>query len=508
MRRRPPWGRLAATLLLGTACNSTHQGPAEVTTVLSTVPVDGATQVEPDTAILLELEVGTHGLQPGTITIHDGGNELRGTLIRVGESARWQWQPEQELPRGNRIHVRSLAQGEVASFTVREAVQREVFELPGEFPAGALSWPNGRRAVVMTSGRVFEVTAGALVERFVTVSPLAWTFGDGGFIHNELDTSSGTAINYCVRGDLDGMSERIATPHAREVSSIDSRGDAVLLVPNTVGSPAEHGIWRLMHDASTFELAGPLDLAAPDDAPGIAGAGEVSIAYLAAGEARFSRFAMGDLVGEHYTIAAATTAPRHAVDITGGAVIACTRAGDAPDGLRYSLHLARYEPATGVREVAADAGAWPAPSGSSAVASVRRVQIGAGGSAMILVDVIAGGYVSMTESDLVRLEADDRLGEVENYATRFAGLDSYRMNVSPGRCEMQVLSPGFEGLSLVLGRSRPGETYEPPHTAFVIAPSSQVLSSWCFAFDDSGRGVIATAELVWPGERMRIARFD
>lgn len=475
--------------------------------MLSTVPVDGATQVEPDTAILLELEVGTDGLQPGTITIRDGGNELRGTLTRVGESARWQWQPDQELPRGNRIFVRSLAQGEVASFTVREAVQREVFELPGEFPAGALSWPNGRRAVVMASGRVFEVTAGALVERFVTVSPLAWTFGDGGFVYNELD-SSGTAINYCVRGDLDGASERVTTPHAREVSSIDSRGDAVLLVPNTVGSPAEHGIWRLMHDAFAFELAGPLELDDPDAAPQIDGSGAVSLAYAAAGELRFARFAPGDLAGERYELATTTAAPRHAVGIGGGGVIAWTEATSEAAGIRHVLHLARYEPGAGVRVVSAEAGTWttPLPTSTPGFADVRSVHVGDGGSAVIAVAVSQGG--SSTAADFVRLEPDDTVSDAENYAIEFAGLDSYLTHWSPGRCEMRVLSPGFEGLSLDLARSRPGEAYEPPATVYTIAPPYEGIATWFFSFDDCGRSVIATTESISPGVIARIARFD
>lgn len=241
---------LSILFLAGCSRGGGSPPPTSVTTVVATTPADGDVDVEPTTPITILLSPESGGLGPADVEVSDGGNRLPGTLRQVGSSAQWLWTPEFELPRRSTISV-SVQSQDAASFTVREYVQEAVFELPGEEVGFALSWSNGRRALVTASGRCFEVTSTGLVERFVCVQPGARAFGDGDFIC-EL-TEAG--VHYCLRGNLDGTVDRVATPFDLPIGESNIHGDVVVFVPTTLGAPSDWGLWRLMHGDSAFALA-------------------------------------------------------------------------------------------------------------------------------------------------------------------------------------------------------------------------------------------------------------
>lgn len=98
-------------------------------------------------------------------------------------------------------------------------------QLADEEALAAFSWPNGRRAVLTRSGRVFEVVAPSWVERFVPLSRFAFTYGDGDFIMFENDGGAW----YCVRGNLDGSFDRVPPPGGALPGPHNTRGDLVAL---------------------------------------------------------------------------------------------------------------------------------------------------------------------------------------------------------------------------------------------------------------------------------------
>lgn len=490
---------LSLTCVVLSACG--HRGNARQTVPVPYVVMTNVTAgdiVEPTTVILLELSSAASAFAPGDVVVSDGGNPLPGTLARIGTSTTWSWTPARELPRGCPIAVATAQQGVVATCAVRDIALDAELELPGERASAAYAWPDGRRAVRTESGRILEVAAGGFVERFVVMSPNAHAYGDGDFI----DEQTEAGVQYCVRGNLDGRVDRVPTPDGVAIGGHNTRGDVVVFVPNTLPSPSSPGLWRMLRTDTSFTLAGALTLPPQRTAPVIEADGTVSLVHAEAGGVRLSRFAIGDPVGEHHALALQgdIRSAAYDADAEGRGVFACvTRHGLPAEDV---AQIARFDPGVGLRLLTASARRWPVVSGgvrySFAYASPLRV--GAWGSACL---VLESGIVEKGRGvvyEVMRIEPGDLIAGPSffiSYST-FGGRgygNPSRTRQSPFRAEQWTFlsSPETAPSELALYRSRPDGNVA-FRTLHRRLPPRRPDDPWSFAFDDSGRAVVALTE--------------
>jgi hypothetical protein len=495
--RRPVVCGSFVLLLLG--CSQHHGGPAAPAAprVSATDPPDGAASVAPDTVITLTLESPASVLRPEDVVVRDGGNRLPGTLLHVGDTAQWTWTPAFELPRGCRIAIATAQQGTVATFVVRDIVAAASFELPGEAIDAAFSWTGGRRAVHTASGRLFEVTANGIVARFVDLPPGVRTCGEDGFVAEVLDAG----VRDCVHGDLQGNVDRVPTPLGVALGENNSSGDVVVFVPDTLGTPSQQGLWRLRRSSLEFELAGPLSLDPVTDEPSIEADGTVSLAYAIPGGLRLSRFPAGDLTGEHHDLMIAGSRPQFAAGDDGRGVLAFEVFEPASPGGIDSLaaRAARFAPGVGFDLLPVELWTWPIglnpPPEYHPFQRVDAVHVGKLGSACV---VLAMGDVNSfptpstyTEYEAVRIEPD-RVGTAVLVTTTLSSpIAIGALAVSPWRAELWGMSTFLPTAGIFLTRLRPDAMvgdmiYQPPAT--------DPFAEWSFAFDDSGRAVVAVVE--------------
>lgn len=493
--------------VLGTACHHSRGGsppPLVTVTVVATVPGNGATDVEPDAVVTVSLANASQTLLADDLIVRDGGNRLPGTVARVGATADWTWTPDIQLPRGASVTLGTAQQGVLATFGVREAGAGVEYELPGEQVASTVCWSNGRRAVRTRSGRVFEVMATGLVERFVAMPAGARSFGDGSFV-GEVDD---LGVHHCVRGNLDGTLDRVPTPLGVAIGEHNDAGDVVAFVPASLGVTAEQGLWRLMHTSVAWDLAGPLVLDDVRDRPSIGDQGVVALAYRLPGLVRVSRFAVGDLAGQHDDLAIDTTEIQYDFGPDGRGVLALGVPEVAPPGGedRLVVRAARHEPGVGLQLLPQELQSWITSISSIPeslpFSRVDDVQVGDYGSAAI---VLARGATSIilapgetnTFYEVVRLEPDGAVGGVtplpmvleslDPAAARFGGV-----GVTPRRAEVWGVSSIEAPNGVLWSRSRPDATAL--RGIYDFAVGIRVYGDWDFAADDSGRAVLAIDE--------------
>jgi hypothetical protein len=487
-------------------CSSGGSNPAPVVaTITSTDPPDGALGVAPSATIRFVLAAGGAVLNASDLVVTDGGNTLPGTLRRVDDSHVWEWTPTYELPRGCEIQVGRIQESAasnalqiLATFTVRDSSVAQEFELADEAPEFSLSWPNGRSAIVTASGNVFEVTPTGLLQRFAAVMPGARAYGDGDFICEE-DVG---AIHFCVRGNLDGTSTRVATPFGAAIGGSNANGDVVAHVTADVGVPSDWGLWRWMRGDPGFAFAGSVFSESLPDTPSIQLNGIVSLAYPLGNRVRLSRFGVGDVVGEH-----------HELVLEGG----CAHFDSADDGRgllaftvytpatatavpRVSVHVARYEPITGLTMFPTEIAGWDQLLPSASVSVFQRiddVRVGDLGSGCVLLadgSTQIGSSGSNTFHDVVRVEPDDRVADKLMYMLTIGQQPMERSlaQISPARAEVWSMSDFWEPARTWWLRSRPGDVRL--SVLYKNGPLINPVGPWCFSFDDSGRGLLALSE--------------
>jgi hypothetical protein len=491
----------SCVLLLLAGCDQHHSAaaPARVSTI---VPPDGATGVTPDVVITLTLESPMSVLRPEDVIVQDGGNRLPGTLRRAGDTASWTWTPTLELPRGCRITVATAQQGAVAAFTVRDFAAATTVLLPFEAVDAAFCWSGGRRAVHTANGRVFEVIADAAVERFVDLPPGARTCGDGAFVAEVLDAG----VRYCVRCDLEGNVDRVPTPFGAPLGDNNDAGDVVVFVPSTLAAPSQQGLWRLSRSALAFELAGSLSLANTTDQPSIEADGTVSLAYEVPGGLRVSRFAIGDPAGEHHDLTTEGRNPQFAAGDDGRGVLAFwiyeppTQPGFFG---RAIVRAARFVPGVGLDLLPAELRSWRTgelpPPEIHLFSRIDALHVGKLGSACIVFasGSVGGGFplpTTNTYYDAVRIEPDDRVVAAQSvlFALSVPGLtNTGALGVSPWRAELWSLDTMFHPDTIGLLRERPDAEVI---ATIYEAPEGSPFTGWSFAFDDSGRALVAVVE--------------
>ena len=511
---------LAAVVL--TACSNRRSAqpapdPGTVTAtsnVLATVPADGASDVEPDFELLIELANPFEGepaegfcvreagrAAPGQFTLHDGNRQVR-------------WRSPAPLPRGAVLELEERVDGgmrRVATFAVRDARPVAVHEVPGLDAVAAFSWPNGRRALLTKSNQLFEVAATRLVERFVTPPINAFTYGDGRFGWTEYDVDLDRMVY--VTTDLLGDARRVAIPGDRFVADVNSAGDAVVFVPADVGQPSDRGIWTLSAQGSEWQWRGPLALAgAYLRQPCIDEAGVVSYGYVTDGRWRQLRYLPGNLVPEQYE--------RDGVTVQGDPQIGMAPNGDgllawvteASPGQR-ELRLARFAAGVGFAQLRDVAASWSVyPTGPLAgSAAVREVVTGATGSAVVFTEFVAGGTPEPTGArQFLRLEPDGWTTEAADYEPQHlsAQRPTTMHAVSRGRGELWVVYNTKDRTSLLLKRCRPYASLESERLIYEVSQPGNVIDSFAFAFDDLGRAVLAVNELapgsIAPGARVLV----
>lgn len=494
-------------------CSSGGSNPARVAaTITSTDPPDGAIDVAPGSTIRFVLAADGAVLDASELVVTDGGNTLPGTLSRVDDSDVWAWTPTHELPRGCEIQVGRIQKSEassvlqvLATFTVRDSGIVQEFELVGEAPGFSLSWPNGRRAIVTASGNVFEVTPTGLVQRVVAVLPGARAYGDGGFICEE-DIG---ATHFCVRGNLDGISTRVATPFGVVIGDNNANGDVVAYVSSDFGMPWDWGLWRWMQGDPGFVLAGSVVNASVSDTPSIQSDGIVSLAYSMVDRVRLSRFAVGDVVGEHHELVLEGGCVHFDSADDGSGLLAYTMYTPAAATAvpRVSVHVARYEPITGLNVFPAEIAGWDQYLPTASVRFFQRiddVRVGDLGSGCVL---LADGSTqtsglpvgeplprSNTFYDVVRVEPDNRVADALMYLLTIGQQPVERSlaQISPARAEVWSMSDFWDPTRTWWLRSRPDDVRL--SVLYKSGPLINPVGPWCFSFDDSGRGLMALSE--------------
>ncbi|MGK0299737.1 MAG: hypothetical protein ACI89X_000605 [Planctomycetota bacterium] len=513
---------LAASVLFG--CSGSSGGsPSAVATITATIPPDGTVDVAPDTIIRFVLSDSSSVLNASALVITDGGNTLPGALRQVDGSNAWTWTPNNELPRGCEIKVGRTPNAGVPSvvqvfstFTVRDSAVTQEFELAGEAPGFSLSWPNGRRAVVAASGNVFEVTSTGLVQRFVVMHPGARAFGDGDFICEE-DVGS---VHYCVRGNLDGSITRVPTPFSVAIGENNANGDVVAHVSSDVGMPQNWGLWRWMQGNAAFMFAGSVISAGVGDTPSIQSDGTVSLAYSLADRVRLSRFAVGDVVGEHHEVLVEGGGAQFdsADDGTGLLAYSTYAPGTATSVPRVSVHVARYTPGSGLQvfpvEVAGRDQGLP-PAGVQFFFRLDGVRVGELGSGCVLIAHGSSQTIGLpgngpptpsasTFHEVVRVEPGDRLAPsvMYHYTIGQQPMERSLTHISPARAAVWSVSDFWGPGQTWWLRSRPDDV----SLSVIYKNAPQVLpwGPWCFSFDDSGRGMIALTEVSLDNPSMRV----
>tara|TARA_R110002072_G_scaffold109160_1_gene236249 strand:+ start:8479 stop:10026 length:1548 start_codon:yes stop_codon:yes gene_type:complete len=496
-------GALLLAAMSLSACGGGGSSSAPVVaTIVAVDPPDGAVDVEPDAAIRFLLSDSTATLAASDVVVSDGGNELPGALRQNPGTNTWLWTPQFELPRGCEIRVASRAVV-LATFSVRDGGFDHEFEILGEVPSFSLSWSNGRRAVIAASGRVFEVTAVGVVERFVVVTPGARAFGDGGFICEE-DVQG---IHYCVRGNLDGTSSRVPTPFGVAIGDSNVDGDVVAYVPPTVAMPTDWGLWRWLRNDAAFSFAGSIVNEFVRDVPSIQANGTVSLAYAETGRVRLSRFAVGDLVGEHHELLMDGGGDAHfdcANDGRGVLAFTVLTPATATAQPHVGAHVARYQPGAGLRLFPGELHGWEIwlpPAGVHFFERIDDVVAGELGSACVVFAegssmnvVVPPGPTTVstnTNYSVLRVELDDRTAPMLPYMHTFGQQPTERSfaHISPLRGELWAMSDSAQPGSSFLLRSRPDGSRAA--IVYKTDPNINLVGAWCFSFDDSGRGLLA-----------------
>ncbi|MEZ5967052.1 MAG: hypothetical protein R3F56_24655 [Planctomycetota bacterium] len=494
-------------VLIGTVLASCGHGrssppiqPAPPPLVLRTVPGEGDI-VEPNATVSLELASAASTFAPGDVIVSDGGNALPGTLERVGDTASWTWTPDQELPRGCTLTVATDQQGVVVSFSVRDIALAAEFQLPGETVEAAFCWPNGRRALLTASGRVFEATPAGLVERFVPLTAAASAYGDGDFIDEQVVDQ----VRFCVRSNLDGSVDRVPTPNGVSVGAHNASGDVVVFVPSASRGPSPAGLWRLGRADLEFTLAGALAIATTSDPPSIEADATVTIAWSEADAIRLARFAVGDTVGQRYALprTGGTSEMQYDAAADGRGVLAFLDWAQRTGPVIRIVCVARFEPDQGLLgPQEALRWVWTLVGGKYPVTdSLEDLQVGAWGSACLTVaHRYTAGQGTYRYADVLRAEPDGQFSE----AVRFSG----QTRRSPARAEQWAvlarLDP-YNRTQVELSRSRPRGSVR---TTSIYEITGGTPDRARFALDDSNRALIAVTQRTVSGLETTVLLWD
>lgn len=491
----------ALVAVASTSCGGGGSVIANTTiTIAAVTPAIGSIGIEPTQVLTFVLASPSSSLSASDVVVSDGGNQLPGALRQQGVSTTWTWTPDAELPRG--ATCTAFVRGALATrFTVRDFRQEAQFELLGLRARETLSWPNGRRVVTTVGGRVFEVGAAGLTERFVDVPEGARPFGDGSFLGEELVAGQ----RFCVRGNLDGTREQIRTPFDVAIGDHNAQGDVAAFVPNTIGNPGDWGLYRLAADSLQWQFAGSLSMDEDRDDACIATDGTVAIAHRDGNRIHLDVFPVGDLVGEHYELPFAASTPRFAFGAGRSGILACRQ--ELPfssSWSQYVAHAARYVPGVGLQDLPRIYD-WGACTGNVDCTiqgvnhTVTDVHVGSQGSACVT--LAEGLALGPAVRFAVRIEADDSITDRIDFET-----PSGDAHVSPRRAELWAMSRPTDPSRLELVRSRPDGSQS--STVYRVPVGGPAFDEWRFSFDDSGRALLALIETAGTSVTTRLLFFE
>jgi len=493
---------MLATLVATCGCDSsrnpsTPPPPSPPTTitasVVGTLPGDGAVDVGPDAQVFVTFSEPVRGIPAGDLVVADGGGPLPGALQPTGDGLVWRWTGERELPRGGELDVvvtTTAGTSAVASFTVREAVERPPIEVPGVVVTGVASWPNGR-SVVICGLQVFEVVGDQAVARILQMPALGAPipFGESGYVYAKYDGLVGTL----VRGDLDGDAETIAMPTDATRIAANARGDVVALVLGVNTQPEEQGLTRLRAGETEWQLAGSLPDTFGD--PCIDGDGNVMIGFVKDEKPQLVRFELGDPTPQTFTIEPDAPATTASFGVGEDGVGVLTWLERAPGATTVRLRAARFLPKVGLQPIAGEATAM-----ANAQLRLLTTMTARNGSTLVVLRQYdtTGGY----GDSLLRIERDGWFGSLEAIGPDLIGGEAF---AAPSRSRGAWWRLQRVGSDLVMRRSRPGAPLDP---ARVVYTHSQLQSDFLrvrHSVDDSGRALIAVNETA---STLRIVRLD
>ena len=504
----------AATLVLlvtlaGCSGSSSSSGSGTVTVdVLATEPPNGATDIEPDVRIRLILAAAPVRPIEQDVSVVDGEVELAGSFSPTADPKVFGWQPERELPRGAELEVRVRSGGGervVSVLGVREVRDETVHELPVSGVDGVLAWPGGRR-VVLANARAFEVEQAGFTEIFVPLRPDSQTFGEDGFVH----TFSGSGgVTTLVRGDLSGAETSLPTPENQPIAATNARGDVVVFVTLAAGTATTRGPWLLRAGDAGWQWLGSLEL--PEEPiVDVDDDGNVYVAYVANDRPSLARFVPGSLVPEVVDLVSVepATSASIGVDASGQGFFAW-RMG--PPSSTYSgvwtYGVARYTPERGLEPLpSVEAASQDSPPGSHSEQLVA-MHASSGGVGIFPIRFSSSESVYVTSGTrFQRIRRDGSMLPAESlsYAHHtFQNFSAGQMSPLRGEVWRASWNGSYVGNTVSLQRSRPGAAMEPFATITAQTVAAASITSFDYAFDDSGRAVFAigvptgTRILVW-----------
>ena len=479
---------LAALVAFATAaCSNGGGGPptASTPTILRTSPPDGATDVEPDVEVTVDVALPPGGAPDGAVTVSDGVNDLPGSFELV-DGATWRWTSSVGLPRGSAIELRTPQQGTVARFTVREAATRRVYSIADFLVEQVFAWPNGRVAVY-GEGRWFEVTDAGVVERFPGMPASIVPYGDGLAAYIEY---SGIADAWLVRGGLDGERDRVLMPPVAFGVDVNARGDIVTFVRENLFMPGTGGFYVLPHDGVAFDYRAPLSTFYLIE-PKIDDDGAVSGTWSEPGELRFTRWDPNSPAPEQAVIPATSTSPKWDVAADGSGWLVWT----VRDGERWVLLGRRFEPGTGLAD-AVELADWLPQPGFSAVQCAAAITSLAG-STTVEVNVTGIGPVYQ---QFVRVERD---GWSSIPTASSTPMVTQRLLRSAVRGEAWLLRRSADRKELGFVRSRPRREAELERLFYRVPEPGFEVGDFQGAVDDAGRATVAfRVDGIGPGQRI------
>jgi len=458
------------------ACSNGGGGGVPVAatpTILRSDPADGATDVEPDVELTIDMALPVGGSPDGDITVGDGVHVLPGTFAYVG-GATWRWTPQAELPRGSEVVLASRTQGPVARFTVREAATRRGYEVSDMEVERVVTWPNGRTAV-FGDGRWFEVTANGLVERFTNMTIGALPYGDGLAVFTELDASQ---QRWLVRTGLAGERERVLMPVTAVWVDVNERGDVATFTRENTTFPGQGGFWLLPGDGFVFDRVAAF-ATFYSLVPRIAEDGSISAAWGEQQRVRLVRIAAGSQVIESYEEPAVVPQPRWDVAADGSGWLLWVER-DEP---RFRLLGRRYEPGVGLAAVV-ELETWE-PGPGFAYVQCDESRAGLAGSTILELNVSG---VGSAYRQFVRIERDGWISIPNAYA---ATTFTRKLVQSPVRSETWGMLRSVDGKELSFARSRPGSQSELDRLLYRIPEPSLQIGEFHAAVDDGGRATVA-----------------
>ncbi|MEZ6037544.1 MAG: Ig-like domain-containing protein [Planctomycetota bacterium] len=487
MTRCHTCGLLAVAALAACSNHSGDGAPLTASpTVVATEPANGATDVDPNAEVAIQLAFPYGGSPVGAVTIRDGSNVLPGTFTAAG-GGNWRWTPAAGMPRGNQVVVSSQSQGEVAQFTVREAATRRLYERPSLPAEAALAWPGGRSAV-RAGGRWFEVTPGGLEERFTDLPVDAVPFGDGLAVYREQGTTWDE--HWLVRSGLDGERDRVRMPAAGGAIDVNSRGDVVVFVTANNAPLEDRGFWVLPADGFAWLQVGAYELYLHPSlyqvpTPHIADDGAVSLAYRVQDEGVFVRFAPGQLAAEQVALPGQGVIHHWGAGDDGSGWVVWDEADGADERVLRGM---RYTPGEGLA-AATELRRWQLTASGTTAVSCRGVRAGGAGSLILDLSVSmpsspAGPFVRQ----FLRLERDGWTSLPTPYDT---SLVQRRLLTSAARAETWALQLSPEARELTFVRSRPGNQIEIDRSLYAVPEPALGIGNFVAAIDDAGRATVA-----------------